>query len=245
MWEGRETLGMRVTWEKRYITLGPISTLLGLAFRLHDPDHLLGDKEDLGITCALVPTDTPGVNIGRRHLPLNAVFQNGPNWGKDVFMPLDWIIGGPKMAGQGWRMLMECLAAGRSISLPSSSVGYAKLAARATGAYARVRSQFKTPIGKFEGVEEALARIGGNLYMMDAARSHDRGRRRPRREALGGLGDRQVPPHRARRAWWSTTPWTSSAARASASGPTISWAAPISRCRSRSPSKAPTSSRAA
>jgi acyl-CoA dehydrogenase len=170
-WDGREILGMRVTWEKRYITLGPISTLLGLAFRLHDPDHLLGDKDDVGITCALVPTAMPGVNIGRRHNPLNAVFQNGPNWGKDVFMPLDWIIGGPKMAGQGWRMLMECLAAGRSISLPSSSTGYAKLAARATGAYARVRSQFKTPIGKFEGIEEPLARIGGNLYAMDAARS--------------------------------------------------------------------------
>lgn len=170
-WEGREVLGMRVTWEKRYITLGPISTLLGLAFRLHDPDHLLGDKKDLGITCALVPTNTPGVNIGRRHNPLDAVFQNGPNWGKDVFMPLDWIIGGPKMAGQGWRMLMECLAAGRSISLPSSATGYAKLAARATGAYARVRSQFKTPIGRFEGIEEALARIGGNVYVMDAART--------------------------------------------------------------------------
>jgi acyl-CoA dehydrogenase len=170
-WEGREVLGMRVTWEKRYITLGPIATLLGLAFRLHDPDHLLGEKEDIGITCALVPAHTPGVNIGRRHNPLNAVFQNGPNWGKDVFMPLDWIIGGPKMAGQGWRMLMECLAAGRSISLPSSSTGYCKLAARATGAYARVRSQFKTPIGKFEGIEEPLARIGANLYMMDAARA--------------------------------------------------------------------------
>jgi acyl-CoA dehydrogenase len=174
VWEGKETLGMRVTWEKRYITLGPISTLLGLAFRLHDPDHLLGaqfgEKEDIGITCALVPTHTPGVNIGRRHNPLNAVFQNGPNWGKDVFMPLDWIIGGPKMAGQGWRMLMECLAAGRSISLPSSSTGYCKLAVRATGAYARVRSQFKTAIGKFEGIEEPLARIGANLYMMDAAR---------------------------------------------------------------------------
>ncbi|HEX9192564.1 MAG TPA: acyl-CoA dehydrogenase, partial [Burkholderiales bacterium] len=170
-WEGKDVLGMRVTWEKRYITLGPISTLLGLAFRLHDPDRLLGEKADLGITCALVPTSTPGVNIGRRHMPLNAVFQNGPNWGKDVFMPLDWIIGGPKMAGQGWRMLMECLAAGRSISLPSSGCGYAKLAARATGAYARVRSQFHTAIGKFEGVEEALARIGGNLYMMDAARA--------------------------------------------------------------------------
>lgn len=173
-WEGREVLGMRVTWEKRYITLGPVASLLGLAFRLRDPDHLLGAQfgglEDLGITCALVPTKTPGVNIGRRHNPMNAVFQNGPNWGKDVFMPLEWIIGGPAMAGQGWRMLMECLAAGRSISLPSSAVGYTKLAARAVGAYARVRSQFKTPIGKFEGVEEALARIGGNLYVMDAVR---------------------------------------------------------------------------
>jgi acyl-CoA dehydrogenase len=170
MWDGREVLGMRVTWEKRYITLGPVATLLGLAVRLYDPEHLLGDKDDLGITCALVPTDTAGVNIGMRHMPLNATFQNGPNWGKDVFMPLDWIIGGPAMAGQGWRMLMECLAAGRSISLPTSGVGYAKLAARATGAYARVRSQFKTAIGKFEGIEEALARIGGNLYMMDATR---------------------------------------------------------------------------
>ena len=173
-WEGREVLGMRVTWEKRYITLGPIASLLGLAFRLRDPEHLLGEqfggREDIGITCALVPTQTPGVNIGRRHNPLNAVFQNGPNWGTDVFMPLDWIIGGPKMAGQGWRMLMECLAAGRSISLPSSAVGYTKLAARTVGAYARVRSQFKTAIGKFEGVEEALGRIGGNLYLMDAAR---------------------------------------------------------------------------
>src|SRR5260221_589496 len=126
---------MRVTWEKRYITLGPISTLLGLAFRLHDPDHLLGEKEDIGITCALVHTDTPGVNIGRRHNPLNAVFQNGPNWGKDVFMPLDWIIGGPKMAGQGLGVLVGGLAPGRPISLPSSGTGYAKLAPRATGAF--------------------------------------------------------------------------------------------------------------
>jgi acyl-CoA dehydrogenase len=170
LWQGKAVLGMRVTWDKRYITLGPICTVLGLAFRLYDPEHLLGDQDDLGITCALVPTDTLGVNIGRRHLPLNAVFQNGPNSGKDVFMPLDWIIGGPKMAGQGWRMLMECLAAGRGISLPSSNVGMTKIAARATGAYARVRSQFKTPIGRFEGIEEPLARIGGNLYMMDAAR---------------------------------------------------------------------------
>jgi acyl-CoA dehydrogenase len=169
-WQGKEVLGMRVTWDKRYITLGPVATLLGLAFRLYDPEHLLGETEDLGITCALVPTDTPGVNIGRRHLPLNAAFQNGPNWGKDVFMPLDWIIGGRDYAGKGWMMLMGCLAAGRSISLPSSSVGGAKALSRYVGAYARVRSQFRTPIGKLEGVEEALGRIAANTYMMDAAR---------------------------------------------------------------------------
>jgi acyl-CoA dehydrogenase len=170
LFEGREVLGMRVTWDKRYITLGPICTVLGLAFRLFDPDHLLGQEEDLGITCALVPTHHQGVDIGRRHFPLNAVFQNGPTWGKDVFMPIEWIIGGPKMAGQGWRMLMECLAAGRSISLPGSNTGMQKLAVRATGGYARVRSQFKMPIGKFEGIQEPLARMGGNLYMCDAAR---------------------------------------------------------------------------
>ena len=170
-YQGKEVLGMRVTWDKRYITLGPVATLLGLAFRLYDPEKLLGDKADLGITCALVPTNHPGVNIGRRHLPLNAVFQNGPNSGKDVFMPLDWIIGGRDYAGKGWMMLMGCLAAGRSISLPTSSVGGAKGLARITGAYARVRSQFKTPIGKLEGVEEALGRIAANCYMMDAVRA--------------------------------------------------------------------------
>ena len=166
----QDVLGMRVTWEKRYITLGPVATLLGLAFKLYDPDRLLGGNEEIGITLALIPTGTPGVNIGRRHFPLNAAFQNGPNSGKDVFIPMDWIIGGVERVGHGWRMLMNCLAAGRSISLPASSTGTAKLAARATGAYSRVRVQFKTPIGKFEGVEEALARIGGNTYMMDAAR---------------------------------------------------------------------------
>jgi len=169
-WQGKEVLGMRVTWDKRYITLGPVATLLGLAFRLYDPEHLLGDKEDLGITCALVPTNTAGVNIGRRHMPLNAVFQNGPNSGKDVFMPLDWIIGGRDYAGKGWMMLMGCLAAGRAISLPTSSVGGVKALTRFTGAYARVRSQFKTPIGKLEGVEEALGRIAAHCYMMDATR---------------------------------------------------------------------------
>ncbi|MHA6888752.1 acyl-CoA dehydrogenase [Ralstonia pseudosolanacearum] len=168
--EGRETLGLRVTWSKRYITLGPIATVLGLAFRVVDPDGLLGDDKAPGITCALIPTRHPGVNIGRRHWPLNAVFQNGPNWGKDVFIPIDWVIGGQAQVGRGWRMLMECLAAGRAISLPSSNVGMAKLAVRATGAYAAVRRQFRTPIGQFEGIQEALGRMGGNLYTMDAAR---------------------------------------------------------------------------
>ncbi|VVE61430.1 acyl-CoA dehydrogenase [Pandoraea captiosa] len=170
MHEGRETLGFRVTWNKRYITLGPIATVLGLAFRALDPEHLLGDDDAPGITCALIPTTHPGVVIGRRHWPLNAVFQNGPNSGTDVFIPIDWVIGGQAQVGKGWRMLMECLAAGRAISLPSSNVGYSKIAVRATGAYAAVRRQFRTPIGKFEGVQEALARMAGNLYAMDATR---------------------------------------------------------------------------
>ena len=167
---GKRVLGLRVTWDKRYITLGPIATLLGLAFRAYDPDKLAGDREDLGITCALIPTSHPGVRIGRRHMPLNAVFQNGPNSGDDVFIPMEWVIGGQPMLGRGWRMLMECLAAGRGISLPSSNTGMAKLAVRTTGGYARVRTQFKTAIGRFEGIEEALARMGGNLYTMDATR---------------------------------------------------------------------------
>jgi len=168
--EGKRVLGLRVTWDKRYITLGPVATLLGLAFHAHDPDHLAGDKDHIGITCALIPTSHPGVNIGRRHMPLNCAFQNGPNWGKDVFIPMDWVIGGQPMLGRGWRMLMECLAAGRGISLPSSNTGGGKLVVRTTGAYARVRRQFKTPIGRFEGIEEPLARMGTNLYVMDAVR---------------------------------------------------------------------------
>lgn len=169
-WQGEEVLGMRVTWDKRYITLAPVCTLLGLAFRLYDPDGLLGDTADLGITCALVPADLDGVEIGRRHLPLDAMFLNGPTRGTDVFMPLDFIIGGPPMAGQGWRMLMECLAAGRSISLPSCFSGMATLTVRAVGAYSTIRSQFNTSIARFEGVQEVLARMGGNLYAMDSAR---------------------------------------------------------------------------
>ncbi len=170
-WQGKtDVLGIRLTWEKRYITLGPVATLLGLAFRLYDPDHLLGKADDLGITLALVPTDTPGVHIGRRHRAMTSTFMNGPNWGKDVFVPMDCIIGGVEQAGQGWTMLMNCLAAGRSISLPANGVGISKLATLTTGAYGRVRQQFKLSIGCFEGVEEAMARIAGNLYVMDAAR---------------------------------------------------------------------------
>ena len=169
-WQGQEVLGMRVTWEKRYITLGPVATLLGLAFKVYDPDGLLGDQQDLGITLALIPTDTEGVEIGRRHFPLNAAFMNGPNSGKDVFIPMDYLIGGQPMIGHGWKMLMNCLAVGRSISLPAGGTGAAKMASMTTGAYARVRRQFNLPIAEFEGVQEALARIGGNTYVMDSAR---------------------------------------------------------------------------
>ncbi|WP_060982513.1 acyl-CoA dehydrogenase FadE [Vibrio splendidus] len=168
-WEGEEVLGMRLTWNKRYITLAPVATVLGLAFKLRDPDGLLGDQKDLGITCALIPTDLKGVEIGNRHFPLNVPFQNGPTQGDDIFVPIDFIIGGQKMAGQGWRMLVECLSVGRGITLPSNSTGGIKSAALATGAYARIRRQFKQPIGRMEGVEEPLARLAGNAYVMDAA----------------------------------------------------------------------------
>ena len=170
-WQGQQVLGMRLTWNKRYITLAPIATVLGLAFKLYDPEHLLGDTEELGITCALIPTQTPGVEIGKRHFPLNVPFQNGPTRGNAIFVPIDYIIGGPKMAGQGWRMLVECLSVGRGITLPSNSTGSLKSLALATGAYARIRRQFKVSIGKMEGIEEPLARIAGNAYVMDAAAS--------------------------------------------------------------------------
>ncbi|MDC9597643.1 acyl-CoA dehydrogenase FadE [Xenorhabdus anantnagensis] len=168
-WQGEQVLGMRLNWNKRYITLAPIATVLGLAFKLYDPDHLLGDTESLGITCALIPTNTPGVEIGHRHFPLNVPFQNGPTRGKDIFVPIDYIIGGTKMAGQGWRMLVECLSVGRGITLPSNATGGLKSAAMAIGAYSYIRRQFKLPIGKMEGIEEPLARIAGNSYLMDAA----------------------------------------------------------------------------
>ena len=168
-WQGQQVLGMRLSWNKRYITLAPVATVLGLAFKLSDPDHLLGEVEELGITCALIPTSTPGVEIGKRHFPLNVPFQNGPTRGKDIFVPIDYIIGGPQMAGQGWRMLVECLSVGRGITLPSNSTGSLKSLALAIGAYAHIRRQFKVSIGKMEGIEEPLARIAGNTYVMDAA----------------------------------------------------------------------------
>jgi acyl-CoA dehydrogenase len=170
-WQGREIVGIKLNFSKRYITLAPIATVVGLAFRLFDPDKLMGDKADIGITCALIPRNTPGITIGRRHFPINIPFQNGPIQGRDVFVPLDFIIGGPKMAGQGWRMLVEQLSVGRCISLPSNATGGAKAATWATGAYGRIRRQFNMPVGKFEGVENIIARMAGLTYTMDAARS--------------------------------------------------------------------------
>ncbi|MEE9326920.1 MAG: acyl-CoA dehydrogenase [Cocleimonas sp.] len=181
----KDVLGIRINWEKRYITLGPVATLLGLAFQLYDPDELLTEDEfsnkhsfqgierdgdHIGITVALIPTNTAGIKIGTRHFTLNNPFQNGPNWGKNVFIPMDWLIGGVDSVGKGWKMLVECLGEGRGISLPALSTGAAKIASRYTGAYARVRKQFGVPIGQFEGIEEPLADILGNTYLMDAAR---------------------------------------------------------------------------
>jgi acyl-CoA dehydrogenase len=171
-YDGREVVGVRLNFAKRYITLAPVATVIGLAFKLYDPDKLLGgERTEYGITCALIPRHTPGVTIGRRHFPLNIAFQNGPLSGKDVFVPLDAIIGGPKMAGQGWRMLVEQLSVGRCISLPSNSAGGAKAAVYASTAYARIRKQFAQPVGRFEGVEAALTRMAGYAYIIDAARS--------------------------------------------------------------------------
>lgn len=166
---GKEVLGMRLTWNKRYITLCPVATVIGLAFRLFDPENRLGKGYDVGISCALVPANTKGVMKGRRHFPMNTAFLNGPTQGKDVFVPIDCLIGGAAMAGHGWRMLMECLSAGRAISLPSSALGGAQAGAMVSGAYARIRKQFNQPIAKFEGIEEPLARIASNAYLIDAA----------------------------------------------------------------------------
>ncbi|MCP5145298.1 MAG: acyl-CoA dehydrogenase [Gammaproteobacteria bacterium] len=169
--EGQQVLGIRVTWEKRYITLGPVATVLGLAFQLEDPDGLLGGQRDVGITLALIPTTHPGVNIGRRHYPAGQAFQNGPNSGNDVFIPMDWVIGGRDRCGQGWRMLMNCLSAGRAVSLPALGTAALKFCVRYAGAYSRIRYQFGLPIGRFEGIEEPLARIAADTYLVDAART--------------------------------------------------------------------------
>lgn len=169
-WQGESVLGLRLNWEKRYITLGPVATLLGVAFKAYDPEHLLGEQTDLGITLALIPTDLPGVEIGRRHLPLGAAFMNGPNSGKDVFIPLDHIIGGQQMIGKGWMMLMNCLSVGRSISLPAVGTSAAKTTSLVSGRYTQVREQFNVPLAAFEGIQEALARIGGNAWLLDSAR---------------------------------------------------------------------------
>lgn len=167
-WNGAKVVGVKLTFDKRYITLAPVATLIGLAFRMYDPDGLLGDKRDIGITLALVPHDTAGVEVGRRHFPLNCTFQNGPIHGKEVFIPLSQLIGGEAYAGKGWQMLVECLSIGRSITLPSSGSGGAKMGAVVTGAYARIRKQFGLSVGRFEGVEEALARIAGHAYAISA-----------------------------------------------------------------------------
>jgi len=169
-WKGKEVIGIRLNWNKRYITLSPVATLLGLAFKLRDPDHILGERENIGITVALVPTDLKGVVTGRRHLPSMQSFQNGPTSGRNVFIPLDHVIGGSDRVGQGWKMLMSALAAGRGISLPSMSAAAAAFCAHTTGAYARIRHQFGLPISRFEGIQERLARIGSSAYLLDAAR---------------------------------------------------------------------------
>ncbi|MEO1709089.1 MAG: acyl-CoA dehydrogenase [Pseudomonadota bacterium] len=169
--QGKDVLGIKLNWQKRYITLGPKASLVGLAFELFDPDKLLGDQEDVGITVALIPADHPGVNIGRRHLPSGAAFPNGPNWGEDVFIPMDYLVGGQEMAGQGWRMLMECLAAGRAISLPASSAAGTKMMLRVSSAYGRIRKQFGLPVAKMEGLEEPMARMAEHAYTVEAARA--------------------------------------------------------------------------
>ncbi len=169
-WNGEEVLGLKVTWNKRYITLAPVATIIGLAIKVYDPDHLIGDDDTIGVTCVLVPRELEGVNAGARHLPMNAVFMNGPTWGNDVFIPMDQVIGGQAMLGEGWTMLLECLSIGRSISLPAMGTGAGKVASLSSGAYALVREQFGRSISQFEGVQEALEPIAGNTYMMNAAR---------------------------------------------------------------------------
>lgn len=171
-YQGEKILGIRLNFNKRYITLAPVATLIGLAFKLEDPDHLIGDTEDYGITCALLPRDTDGIEIGRRHLPVGEAFLNGPIQGKDVFIPLDNIIGGIEMAGKGWRMLVNCLSVGRVVTLPGIGNATTQYMAMGTTAYAALRKQFGIPIKKFEGVQKPLARICGYAYINNAARLH-------------------------------------------------------------------------
>ncbi len=241
MWQGREIVGLKLNFSKRYITLAPVATVVGLAFRMFDPEHLLGEQADIGITCALIPRATPGMTIGRRHLPLNVPFQNGPIQGRDVFVPLDCIIGGLPMAGQGWRMLVEQLSVGRCISLPSNATGGALGATFATGAYARIRRQFNMPVGRFEGVQQVIARMVGLTYIMDAARSVTAGGDRRRRATGGAVSDAEVPRDRdgpARRQRRDGRPGRQGH---HASARAIIWLAVTSRCRSRSRSRARTS----
>ncbi len=169
-WQGTEVLGMKLSFSKRYITLAPVATLIGLAFKLYDPDHLLGETEDLGITLALLERSTPGLMIGNRHLPLDQAFMNGTVEGHEVFVPLDAIIGGEENVGKGWTMLVSCLSVGRSISLPSIGTACGALAFVTTGAYTSIREQFRLPIKEFEGVQASMAEIAGFTYILDACR---------------------------------------------------------------------------
>jgi alkylation response protein AidB-like acyl-CoA dehydrogenase len=169
-WEGKEVVGLRVSWDKRYITLAPIATVLGLAFKVFDPDQLLGDTLELGITCALLPKSHPGVELGNRHDPMGVRFYNGTTRGNDVFIPMDFIIGGQKNIGKGWQMLVSCLGAGRGISLPAMGVATAQSAFKSTAEYSFVREQFGVPIGRFEGIQEKMADIAGKTFLLEAMR---------------------------------------------------------------------------
>jgi acyl-CoA dehydrogenase len=169
-YEGKKVLGVKLNFSKRWITLAPVATVVGLAFRLSDPESLIGTEVDRGISCALVPANLAGVEIGRRHNPGSA-FMNGPITGVDVFIPMDMLIGGEEYIGQGWRMLVECLGAGRGVSLPALSTAGGEMSYLLVGAFARIRRQFGIPVGKFEGVQEASADIAATAYMLEAYRA--------------------------------------------------------------------------
>ena len=169
-WEGKEVIGLKVSWDKRYITLAPIATVLGLAFKVFDPDQLLGEKLELGITCALLPKSHPGVELGNRHDPMGQRFYNGTTRGNDVFIPMDFIIGGQKNIGRGWQMLVSCLGAGRGISLPAMGVATGQAALKASAEYSFVREQFGLPIGRFEGIQGKLADIAGKTFLLESMR---------------------------------------------------------------------------